>query len=120
MKWARLEAKVGKAIPIGEVRFDVGIFYYDPRLALQTVKKPGLLVFAENDSMVPADQNLARYDEIFNGNPPDNLQTVTISDVYHTFHLMDMCITSFDQILSAPLSDELVQVLQDWLTEQGF
>jgi hypothetical protein len=69
---------------------------------------------------VPADQNLARFDEIFNGNPPDNLQTVTISGAYHTFHLMDKCPTSIDQILSAPLSDELVQVLQDWLTEQGY
>jgi len=120
MKWARLEANVGKAIPMGEVRFDVGIFYYDPHQALQTVKSPGLLVFAENDSMVPADQNLARYDEIFNGNPPENLQTVIISGAYHTFHLMDMCLTSFDDLSAAPLSDELVRVLQDWLTEQGY
>jgi len=120
MKWARFEAKFGKAIPIGEVGFDVGIYYYDPRQALQTVKSPGLLVFAENDPMVPADKNLARYDEIFNGNPPENLQTVTISGVYHTFHLMNMCVTSNEEVLSAPLSDELVQVLQDWLTEQGY
>ena len=120
LKWDRIGVKVGKIIPLGELGFQAGIFDYDPRQALQTVKSPGLLVFGENDPTVPADQNLARFNEIFNGNPPENLQTVTISGAYHTFHLMDKCLTSIDQILSAPLSDELVQVLQDWLTEQGY
>jgi len=118
MKLLRLEYNLGKVIPLGEMGYSAGINDYDPRQALLTVKSPGLLVFAENDSMVPAALNLARFDEIFNGNPPDNLQTVTISGVYHTFHMMDMCF-SYEELLSAPLSDELVQVLQDWLTEQG-
>ena len=120
MKWDRIGAKAGKIIPLGEIAFQAGIFDYDPRQALQTVKSPGLLVFAENDPTVPAIRNLARFDEIFNGNPPENLQTATISGAYHTFHLMNMCLTSIDEILSAPLSDELVQVLQDWLIEQGY
>lgn len=120
LKWDRMGAKIGKIIPLGEIGFQAGIFDYDPRQALQTVKSPGLLVFGENDPLVPADQNLARFDEIFNGNPPENLQTVTISGVHHTFQLTDKCLTSIDQILSAPLSDELVQVLQDWLIEQGY
>jgi len=120
MKRARLEAILGKVIPIGEARFQAGIFDYDPRQALQTVTSPGLLVFAANDPTVPIAQNLVRYDEIFKNNPPKNLKTITISGAYHTFHLTDMCLASFDELLSAPLSDELVQVLQDWLTEQGY
>ena len=120
MKWARVEANVGKVIHLGEMTIQAGIFEHDPRQALQTVKSPGLLVFAENDPTVPADKNLERFNEIFNGNPPENLQTVTISGSYHTFHLMDRCLTSPDQLLSAPLSDELVEVLQTWLDEQGY
>ena len=120
MKWARFEANVGKFLPLGEADIQAGIMDYDPRTALQTVKSPGLMVFAENDPTVPVEVNLARFDEIFNGNPPENLQTVTIAGAYHTFHLTSKCLTSFEEFLSAPLSDELVQVLQDWLTEQGY
>ncbi|MBC8503268.1 MAG: prolyl oligopeptidase family serine peptidase [Chloroflexi bacterium] len=120
LKWDRMGAKIGKVIPLGEIGFQAGIFDYDPRQALQTVKSPGLLVFAENDPTVPADLNLARFDEIFNGTPPENLQTVTISGAYHTFHLTNKCLSSLEELISAPLSDELVQVLQDWLTEQGY
>jgi len=119
MKWARFEANVGKFLPLGEADIQAGIMDYNPRQALQTVKSPGLMVFAENDPMVPAEINLARFNEIFDGNPPENLQSVTISGAYHTFHLMDMC-PSNEAFLSAPLSDKLVQVLQDWLTEQGY
>ena len=120
MKWARLEATIGKILPLGEADIQAGIMDYDPRTALLAVKSPGLLVFAENDPMVPADKNLARFNEIFNGNPPDNLQTVTISGARHSLRLINMCLTSLDEFLSAPLSDDLVQVLQDWLTEQGY
>ncbi len=120
MKWARFEANVGKFLPLGEAYIQARIMDYDPRQALQTVKSPGLMVFAENDPTVPAEVNLARFDEIFNGNPPQNLQTVTISGAYHTFHLTGLCLTSYDEFLSAPLSDELVEVLQTWLDEQGY
>jgi len=120
MKWSRLEANLGKVIPLGEARFQAGIIDYDPRRALQTVHSPGLLVFAENDPMVPADHNLARFAEIFNGNPPDNLQTVTITGTHHDFRLTDMCLGSVEEMFSAPFSDELTRVLRDWLTEQGY
>ncbi len=120
MKWARFEANVGKFLPLGEAYIQARIMDYDPRQTLQTVKSPGLLVFAENDPTVPAEINLARFDEIFNGNPLQNLQTVTISGAYHTFHLTGLCLTSYDEFLSAPLSDELVEVLQTWLDEQGY
>ncbi len=120
MKWARLEANVGKLLPLGEADIQAGIMDYGPRQALQTVKSPGLLVFAENDPLVPVDKNLARFNEIFNGNPPDNLQTVTISGARHSLRLTNMCLTSIDEFLSAPLSDELVEILQTWLDEQGF
>lgn len=120
MKWARFEANVGKFLPLGEADIQSGIMDYNPRQALQTVKSPGLMVFAENDPTVPAEVNLARFDEVFNGNPSENLQTATISGAFHTFHLTGLCFTSPDEFLSAPLSDELVEVLQTWLDEQGY
>lgn len=115
MKWARFEANVGKFLPLGEADIQAGIMDYDPRQTLRTLKTPGLFVFGENDPTVPAEKNLARFHEIFNGNPPENLQTVTIAGAYHSFHLTEMCLSSIDEFMTAPLADELAEVLQTWL-----
>ena len=120
MKWDRLGANLGKVLPLGELDLQAGIFNYDPRQALKNARIPGLLVFAENDPLVPADQNMARFKEIFDGNPPENLKTVTISGAYHHLRLTDLCVDSAEALYSNPFSEELVQVLQDWLTIQGY
>lgn len=116
----RFGASIGRVIPIGRIGFDAGIIDYDPRQALQTVSSPGLLVFGENDLLVPPDQNLARFDEIFGANPPENLTTVVIADASHSFRLVDGLCTSWETSLTLPHSEELTAVLQDWLTEQGY
>jgi len=74
----RLGATIGKFIPLGDVGFTSKILYYNPRPALQTAHSPGLLVFGEMDPMAPADQNLTRFNEIFSGNPPDNLKLLPL------------------------------------------
>ncbi len=116
----RFGASVGRVIPIGVIGFDAGIIDYDPRQALQTVSSPGLLVFGENDVLVPAYQNLARFDEIFDGDPPEHLTTAVIDDATHGFRLVDSLCTSWATSLTLPLSEELTAVLQDWLTGQGY
>jgi pimeloyl-ACP methyl ester carboxylesterase len=115
----RFGASVGRIIPVGMIGFDAGIIDYDPREALQTVSSPGLLVFGENDALVPADQNLARFDEIFDRHPPEHLAAAVINDANHSFRLVDAPCTSRAESLRLPLSEELITLLHDWLTEQG-
>jgi len=116
----RLGATIGKFIPLGDVGQFSKILYYDPRPALQTAHSPGLLVFGEMDPMAPADQNLARFNEIFNGNPPDNLKSAVLAGADHGYFTTDSMCTTYEEGFSGPLSDELVDVMQTWLTEQGY
>lgn len=119
MKWTRIGASLGKALPLGELGFDARIMDYDPRQALRAVHQPGLLVFADHDALVPADQNLARLAEIFGGKPPENLDTAVIPDANHVFRAVSECTTSGEWV-SAPLSKDLSQVLQAWLSRRGY
>jgi len=119
MKWTWIGASLGRVLPLGEPGFDARIIDYDPRQALLAVRRPGLLVFADRDALVPADQNLARLAEIFGGKPPDVLDSVVIPNVNHVFRAASEC-TDSEEWLSAPLSKDLSTVLQAWLTARGF
>jgi pimeloyl-ACP methyl ester carboxylesterase len=112
----RLSAGLGEVFPIGEIRFMSGIIDFDPRAALQTVNIPRLLVYG---GMVPADQSLARLEAIFNGNPPDHLETFVIADAQYVFRLVDNPCRMYEDYLSGPLSDELIDILKKWLTEKA-
>ena len=116
----RIGATLGKIIPIGEIRFMSGIIDSDPREALLTVNVPGMLVYGGLDPQVPADQNLARFNEIFNGSPPDHLKTFVVADAQHVFRVVDSMCMMYNDYSSGPLSTELVDELQNWLTEQGY
>lgn len=116
----RIGAWLGEIIPIGEIRFMSGIIDYDPREALQKVNVPGLLVYGAMDPKVPADQNLVRLEEIYNGRPPDHLETVIIADAQHVFRLVESPCMMYEDYSAGPLSDELVDVLQNWLIERGY
>jgi len=119
MKWTRIGASLGKVLPLGELGFDARIMDYDPRQALRAVHRPGLLVFADHDALVPADQNLARLAEIFGGKPPDVLDTVVIPNTNHVFRAAGPC-AARETWLSAPLSQDLSGVLQAWLARRGY
>jgi hypothetical protein len=61
-----------------------------------------------------------RFNAIFNGNPPDHLETVVIANTQHVFRLVESKCMMYEDYLSGPNSDELVEVLQNWLAEQGY
>lgn len=116
VKQFRLAASIGKFLPVGELGFYPRIIDYDPSDVLVKIKSPGLFVFGDKDALVPADQNMERFNEIFNNDPPDNLKTAVIPNLTHLLRITDdLC-----KQLSQPFSDELVQALQDWLTEKGY
>lgn len=116
----RIGASLGKIIPIGEIRFMSGIINSDPREAFQTVNVPGLLVYGGSDPQVPADQNLARLDEIFSGSPPDHLETLVVADTQHLFRVVDSPCMMYEDYSSGPFSDVLVFELQNWLSKHGY
>lgn len=124
LKTSRLGASVGKAIPFGMFGFDAGIMGYDPRDAVQTVQSPGLFIFGEHDRLVPPGANIQRFDAIFEGRPPDHLNYVVIPKATHCFRVTESIFSAPDGAGDGPevgpLSDELVTVLENWLTKNRY
>lgn len=117
MRITRIGAQAGETIPFGMFGFDAGIIDYDPAEALQQVQSPALFVYAELDWMVTPAWSFNRLDEIFEGDVPEHFTGVTISGVNHSFHLVE---TACKQPAEEIISSELITLLNDWLTVQGY
>jgi pimeloyl-ACP methyl ester carboxylesterase len=108
---------IGNLTNFGFFGFDARNMDYDPRDTLLNVESPGLYVFADNDVLVTPALNIERLEEIFNGNIPAHLSTVVIDNATHGFRIVnDPC----EVLDKQPISEELVEVLNNWLTEQGY
>jgi len=120
LRLTKLGAAIGRVIPVGVIGFDTHIIDYDPIDAIKSVPVPGLFVYGEHDTIVFADRNQQRFNEIFGGSPPEHLQVAIIPQATHIFRVTpDMCTSRADS-LEMPLSEDLVQVLDDWLAEIGY
>ena len=93
---------------------------YDPRNALQTVQSPGLFVYAENDDQVTPAPNIDRMNAIFDDNVLDNLSSVVIAGATHAFRLVNDPCESWVNTEQQEQSEQLVEVLNTWLAEQGY
>ncbi len=112
-----LSISIGEATGFGFFAFDARNMSYDPADALRKVQSPGLYAFAENDGLVTPAWNIERMEEIFDSDVPKHLTTVIIAKATHGYQIVDDRCDSWD---GKPLSDELVDVLNDWLTEIGY
>jgi uncharacterized protein len=112
-----LSVKIGKRTNFGFFGFDARNMDYDPREALLKVQSPGLYAFGEHDALVTPALNLERLEEIFDGAVPENLHAVTIANATHGYKIVDdPCENPADK----PLSDELTNIINNWLTEIGY
>jgi pimeloyl-ACP methyl ester carboxylesterase len=116
----QLGMKIGSVTRFGMLYLDSLIMDYDPAEALQTVKSPGLFVYAENDDQVTPQWSLDRLDELFDGNLPEHFTTVVLDDATHVFRLVDGPCDSWVDVPAQPQSEELISVLNDWLEAQGY
>ena len=119
-KTTELGIKIGKVTNFGSLGFDYRTESFDPRAALQTVESPGLFIFAENDILVVPDENLERLDEIFDGNIPDNLKAMVAEHATHSYRMVNTPCDSWNDPTQYEMSSEVVTILNDWLTEQGY
>ncbi len=117
MRMVDLSMRIGEATDFGFFGFDARNMVYDPRNALQTVKSPGLLVYAENDDQVTPQSNLDRMEEIFGGQIPSNFQLPVIAGASHAFRLVDDPCESWIDVDQQEQSRELSEVLSVWLDE---
>jgi uncharacterized protein len=116
-KMIDISIAIGNLTNFGFFGFDARNMDYDPRDALLNVESPGLYAFAENDVLVTPALNIERLEEIFSGNVPAHLSTVVIDKATHGFRIVnDPC----EVLDKQPISEELVEVLNNWLTEQGY
>jgi pimeloyl-ACP methyl ester carboxylesterase len=116
-KMIDISVSIGNLTNFGFFGFDARNMDFDPSDALLKVKSPGLYILAENDVLVTPALNIARMEEIFDGDIPAHFNTVVIGNATHGFRIVnDPCEILDEQ----PLSDELVEVLNTWLTEIGY
>ena len=84
---------------------------------LLNVQSPGLYAFGEHDALVTPALNLERLEEIFDGDVPEHLTAATIANATHGYEIVD---DPCENWTGKPLSDELTNVMDDWLTEIGY
>jgi len=119
-KTTDLGVKIGKVTNFGLLGFDYRSMSFDPRASPQTVESPGLFIFGENDILVVPDENLERLDEIFDGNIPDHLNVVVAEDATHSYRLVNEPCDSGNDPTQYEQSTEVIDIMNDWLTEIGY
>jgi len=112
--------KIGKITNFGLLGFDYRSQDFDPRNYLQEVEIPGLYIYGENDLLVLPDTNLERLDEIFEGGLPDNLTVTVAEDATHQYRLVNDPCDSWNNPTQLEQSTEVIDILNDWLTEMGY
>lgn len=75
---------------------------FRPDSALLHVRAPTLLLFGENDRLVPAASNLARLGQIFAGAVPEKIQAKVVAGVGHSLRRMDVCHTGSQSNMEYP------------------
>lgn len=119
-KKTKLGMKIGKVINFGLLGFDYRSMSFDPRNALETIKNPGLFIFAENDILVIPAKNIERMNEIFDGDVPGNFTMTIVKDATHSFRLVDVPCDSWNESTQYEMSTEVTTILNDWLNEFGY
>lgn len=120
LKMTRFGSLIGKVFPFGVIGLDAMNIDYDPYEALTQVDMPGLFVYAEKDMLVSPARNLERFNEVFEGNPPENLRAEVIPGANHIYRLVDTVCYSIVASEDLDMSEDLVTLIEAWLTENGF
>ena len=61
-----------------------------------------------------------RMNEIFDNNPPEHFSMVVIDDATHAFRLVNDPCESWVNVEEQVQSEQLIEVLDSWLAEQGY
>lgn len=120
LKIVKQSISIGEMTNFGMFGFDARNMGYDPREAIQTVQNPGLFVYAENDDQVTPSLSIDRLNEIFNNDVPEYLNTVVIDKASHAFLLVNDPCESRVNVEEKMQSEQLSDVLNNWLTEIGY
>jgi uncharacterized protein len=112
--------KIGERTNFGMFGFDARNMGYDPRNAIGTVQNPGLFIYAEHDDQVTPSINIDRMNEIFDNNLPEHIGVITIDGSSHAFRLVSNPCESWVNPEEQKQSKQLIEVLNQWLEEQGF
>jgi len=120
LKMVDLSISIGELTDFGFFGFDARNMAYDPREPIQTVRNPGLFVYAENDDQVTPSINTDRMNEIFNNAVPEYLNIVVIDGASHAFRLVNDPCASWVNVEEQAQSEQLTEVLNGWLAELGY
>jgi pimeloyl-ACP methyl ester carboxylesterase len=120
LRMVNLSISIGELTNFGYFGFDARNMGYDPREAIRTVRNPGLFVYAENDDQVSPTLNVDRMNDIFDDDMPEHLTVVVIDNATHAFRLVNDPCESWVDVEEQVQSEQLTEVLEAWLVEQGY
>jgi pimeloyl-ACP methyl ester carboxylesterase len=120
LKLVQISISIGKATNFGMFGFDARNMQFDPRSALTTVQSPGLFAYSENDDQVTPSINIDRMNEIFNNDVSENISIKVIDGATHVFRLVNDPCESWENPDEQEQSEQLLDVLHSWLTDQGY
>lgn len=85
---------------------------FQPDGYLRTIKKPLLLLFAENDALVSPNKCIDELNRLFPAGMPKNIQIATVKGANHGFKLSDLC---YNGAYSAiPFSKDAKRYIRNW------
>ena len=120
LKMVDFSISIGKLTNFGFFGFDARNMAYDPREALQIVQSPGLFIYAEHDDQVTPFLSIDRMNEIYDNKVPEHFSMLVIDDATHAFRLVNDPCESWINVEEQVQSEQLTEVLNVWLSEQGY
>ena len=117
-KHKQLGYNVGKTFGfIGSARFWYLIADYDNDEVLKSIKCPTLFLFAEHDINVNPDQNIQHFNEVFDGNPPDNFNIEVMKNGQHGFYVVNDRCVDWATAEKQPFDPQFQKLIRQWLIE---
>lgn len=89
------------------------IKHFEATPYIESINKPFLFVFAENDALVDIEDSLIALDTIFEKNLPENLKVLVIENAMHSFRIGDFC--NHYSVNRNDYSPKLRTAIRDWV-----
>lgn len=109
-----LEYFITSLLPLKEDWWQLNVIRsFEPAQYLSNIKKPLLLMFAENDALVSPQNSIATLNSYFPDGYPANIQTKTIGGANHSFKMAELCYDGPNR--NRPYSEEAKKELAGWV-----
>lgn len=121
LKRMKSSAGIGRTLKFIRSAYHWNLIYdYEHDASLKALECPTLLLFAEYDNNVDAQQNQEHLDNLFQDEVPANFQVEVMPGGQHGFYKVANRCVSWEEATTKPFDPEFQKKIAKWLTEEGF